>query len=94
MHMRQEQWERVRELFHHAFDLPQPERAAYLNSNCADVGVRAEVEALLEKADTRILESPAVDLLREAMKRRPARHHGLDSYRVFRAACAGAEGNS
>ncbi|MBK9128626.1 MAG: serine/threonine protein kinase [Phycisphaerales bacterium] len=45
--MNSDVFQRVRELFHVACELPPGERAAYLDSACADPGLRREVEALL-----------------------------------------------
>lgn len=54
--MTAQQWARVSELFHTALDLPQNERAAFLQQSCAgDAALRRQVEALLnahDEADT------------------------------------------
>ena len=66
--MHQEHWERIRELFHEALDLPESERGAYLTANCPDAEIRTQVEALLANANTGVLDSPAVAGLREAIE--------------------------
>src|SRR6516225_5499172 len=62
------QWDQVRELFHRALDLPPAERAAFLNAECADSNIRAEVQTLLSGADAHILDAPAIEGAREAIE--------------------------
>jgi len=62
------QWDQVRELFHRALELPPAERGAFLNAECADVNIRAEVETMISGADARILDAPAMEGLREAIE--------------------------
>jgi eukaryotic-like serine/threonine-protein kinase len=62
------EWDLVRSLFHRALDLPPNERVSFLNAECADGGVRAEVESLLADASTSLLDSPAMQGLREAIE--------------------------
>jgi serine/threonine-protein kinase len=50
--MNPQHWQRVRDLFEAAVELPQPQWAAWLQGECADAGVRAEVLAMLD-ADAR-----------------------------------------
>lgn len=50
--MNPQHWQRVRDLFEAAVELPQPQWAAWLQGECADPGVRAEVLAMLD-ADAR-----------------------------------------
>lgn len=50
--MNPQHWQRVRDLFEAAVELPQPQWAAWLQDECADAGVRAEVLAMLD-ADAR-----------------------------------------
>ncbi|MBV9497199.1 MAG: protein kinase [Acidobacteria bacterium] len=45
-------WERIRELFHAASELPRGERDAYLREHCPDDKQRAEVLSLLASADS------------------------------------------
>ncbi|HEX7831801.1 MAG TPA: serine/threonine-protein kinase, partial [Thermoanaerobaculia bacterium] len=45
-------WERVRELFHAASELPQSERDAYLRDHCPDPDQLREVQSLLASADS------------------------------------------
>jgi eukaryotic-like serine/threonine-protein kinase len=60
-------WGQVRDLFQRALDLPPNERAPFLNAECADAGVRAEVQSLLANTNSGLLDSPAVEGLREAI---------------------------
>src|SRR5215467_7145712 len=63
-----ERWDRLRELFHHALDLPAADRAAFLKAACTDVAIRAEVETLLGHADSNFIDSPAMEGVREAIE--------------------------
>jgi non-specific serine/threonine protein kinase/serine/threonine-protein kinase len=46
--MTREEWQRVKEVLHGALDMPEPERAAFLDAACAGIAdLRAEVESLL-----------------------------------------------
>jgi non-specific serine/threonine protein kinase/serine/threonine-protein kinase len=63
-----ERWERVRELFHRAVDLPPGERTAFLNVECPDGDIRAEVETLLGDDRSGPLDSPVVEGRREAIR--------------------------
>lgn len=62
-------WDRVRQLFHDALDIPAAERAAFLQSACDDSRIRQEVETLLAGADddSDLLQAPASEGLREAL---------------------------
>ena len=66
--MSEERWDQVRELFHHALDLSSADRGAFLQAACTDAAIRAEVESLLGHADSSLLESPAVEGVREAIE--------------------------
>src|SRR6185369_329924 len=66
--MSEERWDRLRELFHHALDLPAADRAAFLMAACTDVAIRAELETLLGHADSNFLDSPAVAGARQAIE--------------------------
>ena len=47
--MKPERWERIQELFHQAADLPETERAAFLDAECeGDAALESEVFSLLE----------------------------------------------
>jgi eukaryotic-like serine/threonine-protein kinase len=59
--------DQIRELFHRALDLPPTERAAFLNAECDDANIRAEVETLLSGADAHILDSSAIEGVRKAV---------------------------
>ena len=65
--MSEERWDQIRELFHHALDLPTADRASFLNTACSDAAMRVEVESLLGHADGSLLDSPAVLGVREAI---------------------------
>ena len=57
-----EDWQKVREIFHVARDLPVAERRSFIEGKCgADAGLRREIEALLESADEAesLIEAPA-----------------------------------
>lgn len=45
--MKAENWEKIRQAFHAAVDLPPEKRGAYLDDACPDAVVRQEVESLL-----------------------------------------------
>lgn len=68
--MSPEQWDSVRELFHAALDLPPRQRQAFLDEECPDPVIRAEVESLLDSASgTRgVMDDPAVAGVREALQ--------------------------
>ena len=46
-----DRWRRLETLFHEALGLPAEKRRAFLDSNCTDHELRAEVEALLKSSD-------------------------------------------
>jgi non-specific serine/threonine protein kinase/serine/threonine-protein kinase len=56
--MSPEQWDRVCELFHQALGLAPAERAAFLEAQCADPDIRAEVQHLLAGANAGSFELP------------------------------------
>jgi serine/threonine-protein kinase len=63
--MQPEQWERVKEVFTTALDLPIAERTAFLEKSCGDDGVvRGEVESLLaaHEEPKNVLEQHSYDL--------------------------------
>jgi len=66
--MSEVEWDRVRELFHDALDLPTADRAAFLKTACTEAEIRAEVESLLGHAESNILDSPAVEGVRKAIE--------------------------
>src|SRR5258708_6944749 len=62
--MTPDDWQRVKEIFQAALDLPRPERAAYVRIAAADdMDLRREVESLLASADDseEFLATAAVD---------------------------------
>ena len=63
MEMTQEKWQRVKEIFHTAFEMPDTERTRYLSSECGDdPAMMTEVESLLAShSEARSLfEAPAL----------------------------------
>jgi serine/threonine protein kinase/tetratricopeptide (TPR) repeat protein len=62
--MNAHRWQRVREVFHAAVEMPPEKRSAYLGDTCHDAEIRREVESLLhahgDAAD--LLEAPPVNL--------------------------------
>lgn len=55
------EWARLQALFHEARELPRSERVQWLEDNCKDEDVRAEVVALLgadDEPDTRLVDPP------------------------------------
>jgi eukaryotic-like serine/threonine-protein kinase len=73
--MEPETWERVRQLFHRALELPAEERTAFLKAECGEGegALRAEVLALLVAAEQAgdFLESCAADAVPEIEALRP-----------------------
>ena len=67
--MSPERWERVRLLFHRAIDLPPDQRTAFLNLECPDASLRADVEILLTESNSGPLDSLGVEGFREAILR-------------------------
>ena len=65
--MSEQHWDRLRELFHHVLDMPPGERTAYLDDECPDSAMRAELESLLGPPAGNVLGSPVVDGVREAI---------------------------
>ena len=45
--MNAHRWQRVREVFHAAVEMPPEKRSAYLGDTCHDAEIRREVESLL-----------------------------------------------
>jgi eukaryotic-like serine/threonine-protein kinase len=50
--MLEEEWNRIRELFHRALDLRPDDWPAFLKAECSDEGIRREVESLLQSVAT------------------------------------------
>jgi hypothetical protein len=67
--MTPEQWDRVRKLFDDALGRLPQERACFLESECPDAGIRAEVERLLANAGhtNESLSGPPIEGLRRAI---------------------------
>jgi hypothetical protein len=57
-------WQKIREVFHAAVELPCGERERYLNTACADAVMRREVESLLKSHEAAgdLLEVSALEL--------------------------------
>src|SRR5687767_7831440 len=52
-------WQKVKEIFNSALELPPEERSAYLDDACgADNDLRSEVEKLLDSYRSRFMEAP------------------------------------
>ena len=66
--MSEERWDRLRELFHQALDLPPVDRDAFLKAACTDASIRVEVQSLLGGADGKTFDSPVVESVREAIE--------------------------
>ncbi|HEV7667041.1 MAG TPA: serine/threonine-protein kinase [Thermoanaerobaculia bacterium] len=79
--MEPETWERVRDLFHRALELPAEEREVFLTAECAagERALRAEVLALLAAAEQAgdFLESRAADAVPEIEALRPGALVGM-----------------
>jgi eukaryotic-like serine/threonine-protein kinase len=70
--MTPQRWARIKDVFGAAFELPQAEQSAFLDSTCAGDGeLRAEVERLLEEGDDPSLHSPASGILNTAAELKP-----------------------
>jgi len=87
--MTPEDWDSVRKLFHEALDRPPLERASFLQKECVDPGIRAEVEELLANTDDANdpLSSPAVEGAREAIEAafgKPKAGSRIDHYEILR----------
>jgi serine/threonine protein kinase len=62
--MTPERWARIKEVFSGAFERPEAERAAYLDSACkGDTELRAEVERLLTESGDESFQSPGLEFL-------------------------------
>jgi Tol biopolymer transport system component len=74
-------WFRISELFDGAFELPEAQRTAFLESACGgDAELRAEVERLLAESDRASLHSPASRILAAAAE--PAPGETFAHYRI------------
>ena len=57
--MKQENWQKVKEVFYSALNRPEPDRAAYLDEACSDdPAFRGEVDLLLNSYESEYLEDP------------------------------------
>lgn len=74
--MKQERWEQIKTVLENAVELDVSERPAYLDGACgSDSDLRREVESLLsshERAGSRFMGQPAVELLNSAPSNSPA----------------------
>jgi len=62
--MTPQRWAQIKEMFGSAFERPEAERSAFLDSACdGDAELRADVERLLEQGDDPSLHSPASGIL-------------------------------
>ena len=82
-----ETWQRVKEVFDAAVELPPSDRAAFLDRVCArDVALRAEVESLLEsdeRADS-FIETPAASIPRDLLPEDQFAGRTFGAYRIIR----------
>ena len=94
-------WERLKRVFGEALDLPAPDRAAFVASQCgSDVELRQEIEALLESdgAAGSFCETPAAGLLAgpasapSGSVRRFGAGSRLDNYEITGFVSAGGMG--
>ena len=70
--MTPQRWARIKEIFGAAFEQPEGERAAFLDSACnGDLELRAEVERLLAESDSASLHSPASEILNASAELAP-----------------------
>ena len=68
--MTPERWQRVEALYHAAAELPEGERATFLQKSCGtDALLQTEIESLLrhESASQSVLDTPAIDLMARAL---------------------------
>jgi serine/threonine protein kinase len=88
--MTPERWQQIRGVFDHASGLRVEERAAFLDQACAaDSDLRHEVESLLladDKAGTRFLNTPAIDLTRRSEADQPVGRVGrrIGAYNIVK----------
>ena len=69
--MKPEEWQRVKELFEAARQLPPDERSHFLATACSDDSVRREVGALLAAYESQFLEQPVIGNVAEMIVNRP-----------------------
>ena len=93
-----ERWQRVKEIFQSALDLPLPKRRAYVRDNCAgDDALASEVESLLqcEQDADDFLSEPAAAYVPRAMEEPFADAQigrQIDAYRIVRQIGEGGMG--
>ncbi len=79
--MTPQRWARITEIFGAAFERPEEERSAFLDSACeGEAELRAEVERLLAEGDTASLHSPSSGFLNDAAE--PAPGDSVAHYRI------------
>lgn len=79
--MTPQRWARITEIFGAAFERPEEERSAFLDSACeGEAELRAEVERLLTKSDAASLRSPASEFLNATAELAPG--DTLAHYRI------------
>ncbi len=60
--MNRDEYQRAKEIFHSALELPPSERSVYLDEKCSvDTTLRRQIERMLDSFDSDYLEEPAVD---------------------------------
>ena len=68
--MKPEEWQRVKELFEAARQLPAAERSQFLAMACSDDSVRREVETLVAAYESQFLEEPVIGNVAEVIVNR------------------------
>ena len=71
--MKPDEWQRAKELFEAARQLPPGERAQFLAAACSDESERHEVETLLAAYNSKFLEQPAIGNVAEMIVNRPGK---------------------
>jgi serine/threonine-protein kinase len=93
--MQQHEWQKVKEVFTAALELPASERAQFVRESCSDEALHAEVESLLEAHEepNQLLEKNTIDLaaqLRTGKHKYEGKRFG--SYRILREIGRGGMG--
>ena len=89
-----QRWERIQHLFHGALDLPESERASFLEAECADASLRAQVlEMLAEDArGESLLDRQLPELAQEVMGDLLPDGRTLGPYRILKVIGEGGMG--
>jgi eukaryotic-like serine/threonine-protein kinase len=94
--MNRENWQKIKEIFNDALEIPPAGRAAFLNEACADdESLRREVEVLLKSFADDFLEKPAVGEVADAIIEDSISLKAGDrvgDYRIVKALGTGGQG--